>query len=141
MGNIISCRVGIFKTLQVAFENFLEAGIYHAEVPPPADGDYQALAEKASASGIVIATLATGVDLDTDEKAAVLHPVIDGAAAIGVAKIFVSVKAAAELPREQAIGRLQALAQYAADRHVTLCMETHPPFGTNGTVARNTIAA
>ncbi len=43
MSNVISCRVGVFGGVAGAFECLPKAGVLHAEVPPPADGDYAAL--------------------------------------------------------------------------------------------------
>jgi len=139
MANTISCRTGMFGDVETAFKRFPEADILHAEVPPPPDGDYQALAGKASAAGVTIATLATQLSLETDETAQQFHGVIDGAAAIGVARIFVSAKAPEDAPRDTVMGRLRNTADYAHGNGVTICMETHPPLGVNGDVARDTI--
>ena len=141
MVNIFSCRVGLFKSLDTAFKSLPEAGILHAEVDPPSDGDYASLSAKASAAGITIATLSTGLNLDTDETTAMFLPVIDGAAAIGVPKIFVSAKAQDSVPWQKVLMRLRRTAAYAAGRGVTICLETHPPYGTNGDVARQTMKA
>ena len=140
MANLISCRVGIFGGTDGAFARFPEAGILHAEVPPPGDGDHAGLAEKAAKAGVSIATLATQLVLDTDESTADFRQIIDGAAAINVGKIFVSAKAEDTLARETVIGRFRETAVYAAARGVTICMETHPPFGTNADVARATLS-
>lgn len=141
MGNIISCRTGVFGTLQAAFENFAKAGVFHAEVPRPADGNYRAMAELAAAHGIRIATIAGSLKLDSDETVAAYLPVIDGARSIGVGKLFVSIGADPQLPRELVFGRLRQVVGYAQQKGVILCMETHPPFGTNGDVAKQTIEA
>jgi len=139
MANIISCRTAMFGDVEVAFRRFPEADVLHAEVPPPADGDYAALAAKAAANGVTIATLATQLNLETDETTQAFLPVIDGAAEIGTPKIFVSAKAPDTVPRDRVMGRLRETARYAEDHDVTICMETHPPFGTNGDVARSTL--
>ena len=55
--------------------------------------------------------------------------------------MFVSVKASDETPRAEAIAVLRDLAQDAVDLGVVICMETHPPFGTNAAVAQETIEA
>ena len=141
MDNIISCRVGLFKSLETALKLFPEAGVTHAEVAPPADGDYAGLSAMASSAGITIATLATELNLDTDTTAATFLPVIDGAAAIGVPKIFVSAKAKDGTPWQQVLMRLRRTAAYALARGVTICLETHPPYGTNGETARQTLKA
>jgi len=141
MGNIISCRTGVFDTLQVAFESFPRAGVVHAEVPPAPGGDYRAMAELAARHGVTIATIATHVSLDSEATCAELLPVIDGAHRIGVPRIFVSVQAGPDVPWSAVVGRLRQLAEYAHQRQVILCMETHPRLGTNGDVARKTLTA
>ncbi len=141
MGNLISCRTGVFDTLEAAFENFPKAGVYHAEAPPAPGGDYPAMARLAGAHGVTIATIATHVVLDSEDTAAALRPVIDGAQSIGVPKLFVSAQAAAQVPWELVIARLRQAAEYAFQRQVIICMETHPPFGANGDMARKTLTS
>ncbi len=141
MGNIISCRTGVFNTLAAAFENFPKAGVFHAEAPPAPGGDYPAMAELARSHGVTIATIGTHVVLDSEATAAALQPVIDGAQSIQVPKVFVSAQAAATVPWEMIIARLRQAAEYAWQRNVTLCMETHPPFGANGDLARKTLTS
>jgi len=141
MANIISCRTAMFNSVEEAFSRFPETGIRAAEVPPPADGNYRALGDRAGRAGITIATLATHVDLTSDETTKPFWSVIDGAASIRVPKIFVSAQAPDDVPREQVIRRLHNTAAYAAEHGVTVCMETHPPLGTNGDVARATLIA
>jgi len=140
MANIISCRVEVFGKTDEALERLPQAGVFHAEASPPKDGDYQALTERARRHGVTIATPATGLHLNTEETAAQFRPVIDGASAIGVPKVFCSVKPADDGSRETSMKRLRETVVYAAERGVTLCMETHPPFGTNGDVIRQTMA-
>ena len=141
MPNILSCRTGVFGSVEAAFERLPQAGICHGEVPVPGDGDYAALKSKADAAGVGIATLATGLNLQTEETTLAFRRVIDGAASIAVPKIFVSAGAGEGVSRETAIGRLRETAAYAHEHGVSVCMETHPPFGTNGDVARQTLTA
>lgn len=136
MAAIISCRTGMFGSVDAAFEFFPQADMFHAECPPAPGGDYPAMAAKARARGVTIASLSTGLHLDTDEQAAAFRPVIEGAASIGVPKIFVSAKASSADLFEPALARLGELACYAAKQGVTICMETHPPFAENGDKAR-----
>jgi len=136
MAAIISCRTTMFGPVETAFEYFPQAEMFHAECPPAPGGDYPAMAAKAKAHGVIIASLATGLHLDTDEQAAAFRPMIDGAALIGVPKIFVSAKASSAELFEPALARLGELAHYAASKGVTICMETRPPFAENGDKAR-----
>jgi sugar phosphate isomerase/epimerase len=95
----------------------------------------------AAAQGVTIATVATHVVLDSEATLSALLPVIDGAQSIGVPKLFVSAQAKPEVPWETVIARLRQLAEYAWQHQVVLCMETHPPYGANGDMARKTLAA
>ena len=118
MANLVSCRVGMFRSLEEAFKRFPQAGIHAAEVNPPADGNYKALADQAKRAGIALATVSTHVQLATEESTKEFWKVIDGTAAIGVPKIFVSVQAPETLSRETAYARLKATAEYAAARKI-----------------------
>ncbi|NLF18694.1 MAG: sugar phosphate isomerase/epimerase [Lentisphaerae bacterium] len=141
MANIISCRTGVFGALPDAFATLAAAGVRYAEVPRPADGDYQAMADLAAAHGITIMTIAGPLKLDTDETMQAYLPVIDGARSIGVAKLFFSAGSGPDVPRVVALERLRTVVRYAESRGITLCLETHPPFGVNADVARQTIEA
>ncbi|MDD4870882.1 MAG: sugar phosphate isomerase/epimerase [Kiritimatiellae bacterium] len=141
MSVIISCRTSLFSSLEEAFPSLREAGICHAEVPPAVEGDYKGMVKLASKSGITIATFATRLNVETDASAAELRPVIDNAGSFGIPKIFVGVKAPDTISRDIVYARLRDIAKYAWDHKVVLCMETHPPVGTNGDVARETLEA
>lgn len=141
MGNIISCRTGVFGSTEQAFRNFPEAGVFHAEAPPPADGDYQALAALAKSCGVSIASLATQLNVESEETMAPLFKVINGASLIGVPKIFVSAKTGERTAWETTTRRLRHIAEYASARDVVVCMETHPPLGENGDKALRTLSA
>ncbi|MBN2448784.1 MAG: sugar phosphate isomerase/epimerase [Lentisphaeria bacterium] len=140
METIISCRTGVFGSVENACRVLPTAGVRHAEVPPPRDGDYAALGRVAADHGITIASLATPLDLQSDTTVEAFLRVLDGAAQLGVGRTFVSAKAGADTPREQVVRRLQRLAEAAAQRGVTMCMETHPPLGTNGDTALRTLS-
>jgi sugar phosphate isomerase/epimerase len=139
MANVISCRTGVFGSVDAAFEWFPKGGVFHAEVPPAED--YDDLAKRAAAHGVTIATLATPLNVSDEANLRSFRTVVDGAARIGVSRIFISAQNRDGVPRETAIERLRNTAAYAHERGVVLCMETHPPFGTNGDTARETIEA
>lgn len=132
----ISCRTSMFGNLDTAFQNFPLAGVFLAECPPAPQGDYPVMAAKAKANGVTIASLSTGLHLDTDEQAAAFLPLIEGAAQIGVPRIFASCKASSAELFEPALARLGELARKAAAKGVAICMETHPPFAENGDKGR-----
>ena len=136
MAAIISCRTAMFGDVDLAFECFPQADMFHAECPPAPGGDYRAMAAKAKARGVTIESLSTALHLDTDEQAAAFRPIVDGAAEIGVPRVFVSAKASSPELFEPALARLGELTRYAEARGVTICMETHPPFAENGDKAR-----
>ncbi len=65
--------------------------------------------------------------------------VIDGAGDIGVRRIFASIKGGPDTPRETIVSRLRQTAEYARERDVVVCMETHPPFAENAEKAMATL--
>lgn len=141
MGSVLSCRTVMFASAEEAFRYFPEAGIRCAEVPPPGDGDYAALAALAARHGVRITTFATGVAVDDPASVAGLKDVLTGAASVGVEHVFVSVKASEETPFADAVAGLRDLAATAVALGTLICMETHPPFGANAAAARRTIEA
>ncbi len=138
MPHTISCRTSTFGDPLTAFPILAAAGLRHAEAQVSPDTDYTALARAAAAAGIAVATLSTGVDLDDDASRAHFRRAIDGAADIGTARIFCSLKSAQPMA-ETTIQRLRELVAHAAARQVTLAMETHPPFGANAGTALRTL--
>lgn len=140
-GRIISCRTHVFGKPEAAFPWFQQVGLRYAECPPPEDGDYSRIAEAAAEYGVHIASFGTHLHVESDEAAQALAPVIEGAASVGTRRIFISVKAGEDTPFEDAAARCRRIADTAAAHDVILCMETHPPFGTNGETARRTIEA
>jgi len=140
-GRIISCRTHVFGCPEAAFPWFQKVGLRYAECPPPEDGDYRRVAAAAAEHGVQIASFGTHLHVESDEAAEALTPVIKGAASVGTQRIFISVKAGKDTSFEDAVARCRHMAGIAAAHDVVLCMETHPPFGTNGDTARRTIEA
>lgn len=140
-GNVIACRPGCYDLpLKDALEELSGLGVHYAEVPPPADGDYAALADMAKGAGVAISSFGTGCCLEDPEQVAALARCIEGAGAIGTRIIFLSAAMGAGAP-EDGIPVLRELAGKAHAAGVTVSIETHEPFGHNGETARRTIEA
>ena len=139
MSTIISCRTGVFGGVETALEYLPKAGIFHAEAPLPADNDYSGLAELAARNGVNIASVSAQLNVGSEEGLRTFRDVVDGLQSIRVPRAFVSAKTGEDQPRSAVIERLSQLAEYAYERNVTICMETHPPLGTNGAIARRTL--
>lgn len=139
MGNVISCRVGVYASLEEAFTKLPETGIQHAEVGASADTDYAALAKLAADSGMTISTTATGCEVGNPESMANFAKIVEGTASIGTSKMFVSIKGAEGVERSALMAGLRETAERAAALGIALCMETHPPFGHNAAEALRTV--
>ena len=139
MSNLFSCRVGVYGSAEKAFPLLPAAGIHGAEIGVSEDLDFGPVKELADRHGLAIATVATGLALDPIQELEDFSPLLQAVARIGTRKIFVSVKGSDTLERKELIRRLRIVADRAHALGMTLCMETHPPFGTNGDVARATI--
>lgn len=136
----IACRTSTFGGPMQALPIFAEVGVPNAEVTFPEDGDYAAIGQLARATGITVTTLGGACNLDEADSRQGLVQAILGAAEIGVPRLFLSLKATTPLAAET-ITHLVDLCEQAAKHEVTLCFETHPPFGTNAGTALQTLEA
>lgn len=140
MRHIIACRSGIFGDPETAYAVLARNGVRNAETNFTGVTDFARLKAIATAAGVTITTLSGGCDVDNAESRQALRLAMAGASQIGTAKLFVSFKS--EKPLEgTTIEALRDLAREAGDLGVTLCMETHPPFGTNAGTALRTFEA
>lgn len=139
MANLIACRIGVYHGCENPYEMLSKAGIAGAEVPPPADGDYEAVRRAAEDAGVVVSSLATGIALADEDNLSAFDRVIEGAGSIGTKVIFVSVKGSDDVPRGVLFDRWRKTADKAGQHGVTLAVETHEPFGHNATVALQTM--
>jgi len=137
--HIFACRTSVYPETAIAFERLPDAGITAAELCGFTNEQIPALSREAAAAGVRLTTLGLPVDLSDEASVANLKETIAAAADHGVAKLFVSVGVKTEQERTVSIQRLRALAETAADSGVTLCMETHLPFGHNADEALRTI--
>lgn len=139
MDNMISCRTGVYSGCDDPYAMLATAGVAGAEVPPPPDGDYEAVKRMADASGIVVSSFSTGISLAVEDNLAAFNSVIAGAASIGTSIIFVSVKGSDEIDRPALFDRWRATLDTAGEHGVTLAVETHEPYGHNAAVAIQTM--
>jgi len=135
-----SCREPVYPDWQDAVALLPEAGISGLEVNVrPAD----ALAEVVAgirAGGLEPMTLAGGVKLDDQASVAAYLAAIDAAGGQGIPIFFTSAHGG-EDDRDFAMGKLRELAEVAAERGVTIALETHPPFCLNAISMLATIQA
>lgn len=133
-----SCREPVYPTWQEAVALLPEAGISGLEVNArPVD----ALAEVVAglrAGGLEPMTVAGGVKLDDQASVAAYVAAIDAAGSQGVPIFFTSAHGGEQ---DFAMGKLRELAEVAAERGVTIALETHPPFCLNATAMLATMAA
>lgn len=139
MSNFVSCRHSVYGCDEQAFTLLPQVGIRHLEIGIPDGNDFGPVKAVVDRYGMVIATAATSLGLESEEKVQAFLPVIDAVARIGTKKIFVSVGGSDKVDRKELISRLRGVAEKSKEAGVVLCMETHPPFGTNGDEAKRTI--
>jgi len=139
MSNVFSCRLPVYLDRDEAYELLPQTGVQAIELSPPGDGDYERCRCLAEKNGMQIATVATGVQLRNADSVAAFETVMERTAGIGTRKLFVSVQGKEGEADEGLIANLRQLCDKAAELDLTLCMETHPPYGTNGEVALATI--
>lgn len=133
-----SCRESVYPSWEKAVALLPEAGIGGLEVNGrPAD----ALAEVVTgirAGGLEPMTLAGGVKLDDQASVAAYGAAIDAAGRQGIPILFTSAHGG---EWDFAMGKLRELAEIAAERGVTIALETHPPFCLNATAMLATMQA
>lgn len=139
MSNLISCRLPVYLGRDEAYERLPQAGIHAVELSPPADGNWERCRELADQHGVQIVTVATGAELGNAESVAAFRDVMANTAALGATLVFVSLRAAEGTEWPDVRSQLRDLCDEAAELNLTLSMETHPPYGTNGDTARRTI--
>ncbi|MBN2301958.1 MAG: sugar phosphate isomerase/epimerase [Lentisphaerae bacterium] len=140
MKHIIACRDSVYGDRETAFRLLPEAGITATEACGVTADDIDDVCDKARKTGITITTLGTGVNLSKGESITAFSRLIEGAARTNIKKIFTSIGAGDE-DHVVCLDRLKELASLADRSGITICMETHMPFGHNGDTAMKTMTA
>ena len=141
MKRIFSCRDSVYGSLADALRLLPDAGIHSVEL---CCGDPEAIAgahAEARERGIDIATVGLGVNLSNAGSVATYRRALEAAAGVDIKRAFTSIGAEGE-PDDPALTRLlKEIADYAAGLGIVICLETHRPFGHNGSIALQTITA
>ena len=140
MSNIIACRFSVYQDKEEAFELLPQIGIRCLEVRVPETLDFKPIVKKAGAHDMRVTSVANALRLDAENRER-FRKIILSACEAGIPKIFASIKGNDEMSHQKALSCIRDLAQTAHRNGATICMETHPPFGTNGDVAVETIQA
>jgi len=130
MAFLFSCREGVYGTWKEAVEHLPQAGVQALEVGVRPLEELKEVAAGVKAAGMVIGTLAGGVDFDKPESVEAYHASLAAAEAAGISLYFTSASGS-EHPRPYYMERLRELAERAAEHGVVISLETHPPFCQN----------
>ena len=139
--NIIACRPQSYCTFEKeAFALMADAGIKYAEVPAPAECDWQAQIDEMKKHGITPTSVAGGVDFSKRMAMTIFSHTIRCGKEMGVKKMFLSVKSGGR-PLKECYAKLRDMGDIAKAHGITVCLETHPDLVTNGDEAAQTMKA
>lgn len=139
MKNVIACNLASYgKYVSGAFEHLASIGLTNVECPVPAPEEADELAAELQRYGLKATSMMADCDLSSDAGIESMRRQVDTAARLGVPLLFVSCKAG-ETPRSEALGRLRRMGDLAAEKGITLAVETHPDLAHNGTVGAETM--
>ncbi|HEY3284723.1 MAG TPA: sugar phosphate isomerase/epimerase [Armatimonadota bacterium] len=140
MPNTISCNLASYGPYrQNAFKHLASIGLTNVEWEIPAPEEADAFAQELASHGLKATSLMAPSDLSSDAGLDSMRQSVATASKLGVPMLFLSCKAG-ETPRAEALGRLAKMADIAAEKGITLAVETHPDLAHNGTVAAQTLA-
>lgn len=125
----ISCREGVYGTLENALKYLPLAGVRGVEINVRPKEELKKAAEACRAAGIEPMTLSGGVNCDEPASLQAVRDACKSAKAAGIGLFFLSANGN---DRPAAMTRLRELGKLAFDCGVTICLETHPPFCLNG---------
>ena len=141
MANIIACRVASYGKYQDrAWRHLPEIGITHVEVPVPPTAYVAIVRNWLSDHGLKATSLQAFCDIAHEKAVDAMKPQLEACSALGARICFVSIRAG-ETECSVVWKRLRAIGDEAAQRGITVAMETHPDLITNGSVAAETMRA
>ncbi|MEK6797275.1 MAG: sugar phosphate isomerase/epimerase family protein [Spirochaetota bacterium] len=126
--NKISCRVGVYDSIETAAKHLPLAGIHFAEIPAQPVDALKKTDAVCRTNGVTPLTIAGDLNCDDAASIEAVLTACAAAKAIGVAHYFISAKGN---DRALAISVLKRVGERAAENGVTICLETHPPFCLN----------
>jgi len=131
MDNLIACRHTVFRNSDEGFGYLQRAGVKGIEASWPSDDDLGRLKKLADDHGLLITTVVVPLALGDEDALAQYAGRLEKVGAIGTPKVFSSVKGSDTVDRSVLIERFRSVADKAARLGITICTETHPPFGHN----------
>jgi sugar phosphate isomerase/epimerase len=135
----IACNTASYGPYQNrAFEHLAKIGIRAVEIPCPEARDVDRVRRELDRCGLAATSVMVPCQMDADDVTMRFSYAMDRAAGLGARLVFTSTRTA-ELDVEYVYGRLQTIGDAAADRGMTVVLETHPDLATNGEVAAATM--
>lgn len=137
--NIVACRPHSYHPFEhVAYAHLAGLGVRHVEIEVAETADAARVRDELAQHGLRASSVQGQCDVtrpDVAEQIAAQMPVLE---TLGARLLFLSVKAG-DTSLDDVYARLRSGGDVAAERGVTLVLETHPDLITNAAVARRTI--
>ncbi len=138
--SVLACNLASYGAFsEVAYSHLSEVGIRYVEIPCPEPSGVDAVRNGLSAKGLAVSSAIIHCQMDADDVVLRFTHHLDAARDLGVDLVFTSARTA-ELDREYVYGRLQSIGDAAAERGITVALETHPDLVTNARIGRETMA-
>ena len=126
------------KYKDAAFDHLGRIGLRNVEVSLPEAGDAASLSEQLDAHGLTAISLMVPCQLEADDAVQRFVKSLETVVELGVNQAFTSVKSG-EIDTDYVYGRLADIGDAAAEKGVTVVLETHPDLATSGEIARQTM--
>ncbi len=139
MNAIIACNLSSYRQYQdSAYEHLSEIGLTNVEISCPEPEKVDSVKAELDEYGLVATSVIVPCQMDSDDVVMRFAWYLDTVSKLGVRYVFTSAKSG-EIDRDYVYGRLQGIGDAAAERGITVGLETHPDLVTNGDVGLDTM--
>lgn len=136
---MIACRLSSYAPFEAgAYAHMAALGLRHVEISVPAAEAVEATAAELARHGLSASSLHGACDLDRTDIERQIAEQMPAFEKLGCRIMFTSARRG-ELAVDTAYARLRLAGEVAAERGVTLALETHPDLVTNAEVALQTM--
>ena len=137
--NLLACRTASYgKFSDAAYEHLPKIGVYHVEIDAPGPNKVKSVKPKLDNYGLSASSLQCSIEIETNNPAERLIPVLETAKILGASTLFVSIHTGG-LDKGLVYERLHQVGIKASQYDITVGLETHPDLITNASVALETM--
>ena len=141
MSKLIAARLGCYgKYREEAWTHLPSIGVTHMEMNVPVPEEVAEMKKKLDEHGLTASSLQAQCNVSESNVAEIIRPSLDACVEFGAKICFVSVHSN-EQPPGMVWERMRAVGDQAAERSITMVMETHPDLADNGARALSTMQA